>query len=91
MISPEVNFVFALVFHYFKNPLRKYVRRLILTGFFFLVSVGAGIERLMIHNSEVVGEDESMEIFDLVGNQHGNHLPSETVKQMYNASAEEIR
>lgn len=56
-----------------------------------LVTVGAGIERLMIQNSEAMGEDESLEIFDYVGNQHGDHLPSETVKQMYNASAEEIR
>lgn len=57
----------------------------------YLVTVGAGIERLMIQNSEAMGEDESLEIFDYVGNQHGDHLPSETVRQMYNASAEEIR
>lgn len=55
---------------------------------FFCYLVGAGIERLMIQNNEVAGEDESV---DLMGNQHGDHLPSETVKQMYNASAEEIR
>lgn len=58
---------------------------------FSFVSVGAGIERLMIQNSDGAGEDESMEIFDLVGNQHDDTMPSETVKQMYNASAEEIR
>lgn len=45
----------------------------------------------MIQNSDGAGEDESMEIFDLVGNQHSDNMPSETVKQMYNASAEEIR
>lgn len=57
----------------------------------FFISVGAGIERLMIQNSEVPGDDESMEIFDFVGNHHGDHVPSETVQQMYNASNEEIR
>lgn len=45
----------------------------------------------MIQNSEGTSEDESLEIFDFAGNQHGDHIPSETVKQMYNASAEEIR
>jgi len=57
----------------------------------YLISVGAGIERLMIQNSDASSEDESMEIFDFVGNPHGDHLPSETVQQMYNASAREIR
>jgi len=57
----------------------------------FLISVGAGIERLMIQNIEGTNEDESSEIFDVVGNQHGNHLPNETVQQMYNAPVEEIR
>lgn len=57
----------------------------------YLITVGAGIERLMIQNNEGAGEDESLEIFDYVGNQHSDHLPSETVQQMYNASAEEIR
>lgn len=57
---------------------------------FCLITVGAGIERLMIQNNEGTGEDESLEIFDYVGNQHSN-LPSETVQQMYNAAAEEIR
>jgi hypothetical protein len=55
---------------------------------FFFYSVGAGIERLMIQNNDGAGEDESL---DFMGNQHSDHLPSETVKQMYNASAEEIR
>lgn len=45
----------------------------------------------MIQNSEGTGEDESLEIFDFLGNPHDDHLPIETVKQMYNASAEEIR
>lgn len=57
----------------------------------YLITVGASIERLIIQNNESQGEDESMEIFDYVGNQHGDHLPNETVRQMYNASAEEIR
>lgn len=56
--------------------------------FFLFYLVGAGIERLMIQNNDGAGEDESL---DFMGNQHGDHLPSETVKQMYNASAEEIR
>lgn len=62
-----------------------------MTQNYYSVLVGAGIERLMIQNSEGTGEDESSEIFDFMGNQHGDHLPSETVRQMYNASAEEIR
>lgn len=57
---------------------------------FIFVSVGAGIERLMIQNSEGTGEDESLEIYDFM-NQNDDHLPIDTVKQMYNASAEEIR
>lgn len=60
-------------------------------GPFCIVTVGAGIERLMIQNSDGAVEDESMEIFDLAGNQHSDNMPNETVKQMYNASAEEIR
>jgi len=60
-------------------------------GPFCFVTVGAGIERLMIQNSDGAVEDESMEIFDLAGNQHSDNMPNETVKQMYNASAEEIR
>jgi len=63
----------------------------IIFGPFCSVTVGAGIERLMIQNSDGAGEDESMEIFDLAGNQHSDNMPNETVKQMYNASAEEIR
>lgn len=59
--------------------------------FYFVVSVGAGIERLMIQNSEGASEDDSMELLDFVRNQHGDHLPSETIQQIYNASAEEIR
>lgn len=45
----------------------------------------------MIQNSEGASEGDSMELLDFVGNQHGDHLPNETVQQLYNASAEEIR
>jgi len=63
----------------------------IIFGPFCFFIVGAGIERLMIQNSDVVADDESAEIFDVAGNKHSDEMPSETVKQMYNASAEEIR